>query len=266
MRIGLVLSGGGGKGAYQIGAWKAFEEFNLKFDVVAGTSIGAINTLLMASVDVNKAADIWLNMEQKIGIQSSELMSKLTLQDYNSVYTAFMDPSYCEQLVSSASKFDETCIQDGIYKLLNTANKYENFYVCSTQVSKTPTAEFFNIMKMDKEKAKNAILSSTSIPGIFSAVYIGNHYYVDGGVTNNVPLEPVIQSDCDLIIAIVLDLKDMNLLKINSAVPIVPIIPSQSLGDFKTGVLNLKKADVEMKMSLGYTDTTKLLSSLKTFI
>lgn len=263
MRTGLVLSGGGGKGAYQIGAWKAFEEFNIKFDVIAGTSIGAINGLLMSSVDVTKATDIWLNLEEKTGIDSSRLIAELTLADYNSIYTTFMDPSFCEKLVNNGGRVNATLIEEGIDKLLNTANKCESFFVCSTQVKQSPTGEFFNIMKMDKAEGKKAILSSTSVPVIFNAVNIGSHNYYDGGITNNVPIEPVIQSDCDLIIAIVLDLKDMDKLKIYSPVPIVTIIPSQLLGDFKTGVLNIRRQDVQMKMDLGYTDTHKLLNSIK---
>ena len=266
MRVGLVLSGGGGKGAYQIGAWKAFDEFNIKFNAISGTSIGAINGLLMSSVDVNNATNIWLNLEEKIGIDSSKLISELTLNDYNSIYSAFMDPSLCENLVQSGGRVNATLIEEGIDKLLNTANKCENLFVCSTQVKKSPSGEFFNIMKVDKEKGKKAILSSTSIPVIFNAVNIGSHYYYDGGLTNNVPLEPIIQSDCDLIFAILLDLKDINKLKTNTPVPIIPIIPSQLLGDFKSGVLNLKRQDVEMKMELGYTDTHKLLTGIKGII
>ncbi|MCG8501957.1 MAG: patatin-like phospholipase family protein [Firmicutes bacterium] len=266
MRTGLVLSGGGGKGAYQIGAWKAFEAFNIKFDVISGTSIGAINGLLMSSTDVTNATNIWLTLEEKIGIDSSKLISELTLNDYNSIYTAFMDPSFCEKLVKYGGRINETLIEEGIDKLLNTANQCESFYVCSTQVQKSPSGEFFNIRKMDKENGKKSILSSTSIPVIFNAVNIGSHHYYDGGLTNNVPIEPVIQSDCDLIIAVLLDLKDINKLKINAPVPIIPIIPSQLLGDFKSGVLNLKRQDVEMKMALGYTDTYKLLNSIKGLI
>jgi len=266
MRTGLVLGGGGGKGAYQIGAWRALDEFGLKFNVVAGTSIGAVNSLLVSSVDVNKATDIWLNIEQKIGIDSKTLVSSLTLEDYNSIYTSFMNPSYLETLVQHGGKIDETNIVNGINNLLNTANNCEEVYVCSTKVEKNPSQQFFNVMKMDNENAQKALLSSTSVPVIFNPVYIGDHYYYDGGLSNNVPLEPVIQSGCDLIIAILLDLQDVAKLKVNTTIPIIPIIPSQDLGDFKTGVLNLKRQDVEMKMNLGYTDTTKVLSSLKKFI
>ena len=50
MKIGLVLSGGGGKGAYELGVWKALKELNLNkyISVFSGTSIGAFNAALFA--------------------------------------------------------------------------------------------------------------------------------------------------------------------------------------------------------------------------
>ena len=48
---GLVLAGGGGKGAYQMGAWKALREMNITFDAIAGVSIGSINGALIAQGD-----------------------------------------------------------------------------------------------------------------------------------------------------------------------------------------------------------------------
>ena len=41
-KTGLVLGGGGARGCYEIGAWKALDEAGIHFDVVAGTSIGAL--------------------------------------------------------------------------------------------------------------------------------------------------------------------------------------------------------------------------------
>ena len=45
----LVLSGGGSKGSYQIGVWKALRDMNIKFDIVTGTSVGALNALMLLS-------------------------------------------------------------------------------------------------------------------------------------------------------------------------------------------------------------------------
>ena len=44
---GLVLGGGGSRGAYEIGVWRAARELNIEFDVVTGTSIGALNGALV---------------------------------------------------------------------------------------------------------------------------------------------------------------------------------------------------------------------------
>lgn len=56
---GLVLDGGGARGAYQIGAWKALREAGVKINAVAGTSVGALNGALICMGDVEKAEQIW---------------------------------------------------------------------------------------------------------------------------------------------------------------------------------------------------------------
>ena len=59
---GLVLDGGGARGAYQIGAWKALVEAGVKINAVAGTSVGALNGALICMGDVEKAEKIWNQM------------------------------------------------------------------------------------------------------------------------------------------------------------------------------------------------------------
>jgi predicted acylesterase/phospholipase RssA len=65
-RIALVLCGGGGKGAYQIGAVKAFYDAGVKFQVMAGTSAGAINASLLAGGGLEKARNLWLSKASRI--------------------------------------------------------------------------------------------------------------------------------------------------------------------------------------------------------
>ena len=52
---GLILAGGGAKGAYQIGAWRALRELGITFEAIAGVSIGAINGALIAQGDYDRA-------------------------------------------------------------------------------------------------------------------------------------------------------------------------------------------------------------------
>ena len=59
---GLILDGGGARGAYQIGAWKALVEAGVKVNAVAGTSVGALNGALICMGDVKQAEKIWSEM------------------------------------------------------------------------------------------------------------------------------------------------------------------------------------------------------------
>ena len=59
MKYGLVLSGGGSKGAYESGCMKALQELGYHFDIVTGTSIGALNGLLVAQEDYQKLYELW---------------------------------------------------------------------------------------------------------------------------------------------------------------------------------------------------------------
>ena len=59
-RVGLVLMGGGAKGAYQVGVWRALWERGVRrFSVIAGTSVGALNGLLIADADPSRVEQIW---------------------------------------------------------------------------------------------------------------------------------------------------------------------------------------------------------------
>jgi len=59
---GLVFDGGGARGAYQIGAWRALSEAGVKVSAVAGTSVGALNGALVCMGDLEKAGHIWKEM------------------------------------------------------------------------------------------------------------------------------------------------------------------------------------------------------------
>ena len=80
MKIGLVLAGGGGKGAYELGVWKALKELNLAqyISVFSGTSIGAFNSVLFAMDDMKKADELWeeVTMDKLVPISKGELIKR----------------------------------------------------------------------------------------------------------------------------------------------------------------------------------------------
>ena len=80
MKIGLVLAGGGGKGAYELGVWKALKQLNLTkyISVFSGTSIGAFNSILFAMDELEKADKLWeeVTMEKLVPISKTELIKR----------------------------------------------------------------------------------------------------------------------------------------------------------------------------------------------
>lgn len=66
-KIGLAMCGGGGKGAYQIGVWRALRESGLDqyIDAVSGTSVGALNAALFVQGDLEIAEKIWRNIYEE---------------------------------------------------------------------------------------------------------------------------------------------------------------------------------------------------------
>ena len=59
MKLGIALAGGGSKGAYEMGVWQALRELNVSYDIVTGTSIGAVNGVLMVQDDFEQALKLW---------------------------------------------------------------------------------------------------------------------------------------------------------------------------------------------------------------
>ena len=121
-KIGLVLGGGGGKGAYQIGVWKALREYKVDkyITYVSGTSIGSLNSLLFLGGDLDKAIHVWSNITRETALTKKsvkEIFFKkslysrdgfIELADYNQLYYL------CEQLRIYKSKDEKLDSQAGI--------------------------------------------------------------------------------------------------------------------------------------------------------
>ena len=80
-RVGLVLAGGGAKGAYQIGVWRALQERGIKFDFISGTSIGALNGALIVNQNYQRAIDFWYGLSTyAVGCPGWSLLAVLVMR------------------------------------------------------------------------------------------------------------------------------------------------------------------------------------------
>ena len=172
MKIGLVLSGGGARGIAHIGAIKALEEFNIPISAISGTSSGAVIGSLYA------AGYSWQDI--------LTFFKKITIFHYKRY--AINKPGFIDSI-----KF----YSDFKVYFPNDSFKYlkMQLYVIATNL------EHGTLKIFSKGQLIRPILASAAFPGIFTPIKIEDTFYVDGGVLNNFPVEPL-KKTCDKIIGI----------------------------------------------------------------
>lgn len=174
--MAFVFSGGGPLGALQVGAVKALLEAEVKPDIVVGTSVGALNGTFVAFDPSMQGADrlegIWR------GLQEGDLFPGGRFR-----------ASWAKMLVRGDRVFENT----GIRRLIDT--RLGNAHFEDAQI---PLGVIATDLETGAEKVFTSgeimppLLASAAMPGIFPPVEIDGRRYTDGGVANNVPIQPAI--------------------------------------------------------------------------
>lgn len=163
--IGLVLSGGGAKGAYQVGVWKAMEEYGLTDNVkiASGTSVGALNAALFANVSTTKAEQLW---REKIGF-----LAVLTPDIGKISLSADKIASFVKELQG----FYQYAKQQNLIAQQNAAEIPETSDIHPEEQEKGGNAVLATVVEGAKiggsalvDYAKDFFLTDTKTPGVFS--------------------------------------------------------------------------------------------------
>jgi NTE family protein len=169
-KVGIVLSGGGIRGIAHLGVLKALINQGITFSHISGTSAGSIAGALFASG---------------------------------------LDPEECLNIINKTKllRFIRPAIGSlGLVDIQNTASLLKPYFpenlIEKLKIPLTVAVTNFSEGKLEyvtKGPVIQTILASSCIPGIFKPMMIDNKMYVDGGVLNNFPVEPLL-TDCDFII------------------------------------------------------------------
>lgn len=217
-KIGLVLSGGGAKGFAHIGVLKVLEEAGVKIDYIAGTSMGAVIGGLYA---------VGYNAKQIDSIFHTTDFDKL-VNDYiprssKNFYEKKNDALYAFSLPFNKFKIGlPIALSKGMYnygmldKLCYAVKDNNDFAKLNIPFLCIATnVETGQQIILDKGYLTQCLLASSSFPSLFSPVEIDNKILIDGGVSNNYPIDEVRKMGADIVIGVDVqdDLKDRNELK-----------------------------------------------------
>lgn len=175
--IGLCLSGGGALGYAHVGALQALEDAGIKPTMISGTSMGSIIGVLYAA-----------------GYSPAQMLAMIKEKGYRvkTVMDIRIDPK------TGLVKHDQ------LRDILNTYIRYDNFdslkiklYVCCVDIRKGEAK-----IVSEGNNLKEFVVASATIPLVYEYCVIDGVEYIDGGIKNNFPVEPLVAAKCDKIIGI----------------------------------------------------------------
>ena len=276
MKIGLVLPGGGARGAYQVGVWKAMAEVGIasEISVISGISVGAINAALFTAKDAERATELWgdLNFFNIMEINSEKIANHI-------VDILYEHKSFKKKIASLLT--DEGYISRK--RLANMMDKYLDYekiahskkriYIACTNVTGVPNGEvllstlgipvgeveYMMLNEKNREEIKNVLLASSSIPFVFDKTRINNNHYYDGGISEAIPIGPVYDSGCDLIYVIGLNKKQRIEENNYPGAKILNITLDENYKSVIPPSLSFTPELIRKRIKQGYKDAIKIL-------
>ena len=260
-KYGIVLEGGGARGAYQIGAWKALRKAGINIRGISGASVGALNGALICMDDLEKAQRVWetLTYSKVIDISDS-LMEKihsksLEIGDFQELGAAVrkalqdggLDASPLRELIGDT--VEESRIRNSDRELFIVTYSLTDW-----------EKKIINVKELPEGQIGDALLASAYFP-VFKRETLGGKRYVDGGSADNVPIEALLERGYrDLIVIRIYGLgrDSERFVEIPEDASVFHIAPRQELG----GILEFSGRKARRLMTLGYYDAMRTLYGL----
>ncbi|OGO76697.1 MAG: hypothetical protein A2Y23_10925 [Clostridiales bacterium GWB2_37_7] len=248
IQYGLVLGGGGAKGCYEIGVWKALIELDIPIKAVVGTSVGALNGAIMVQGDFDIAYKLWTNLDMQsvIDLETTTLLDSKQLN--------------LKELISSAKRIIENKGLD-----ITPLRKMLTQYVNETVIRQSPIdfglvafslSDFKPVTVFKNEIPEGLLidylLASSCLPG-FRPLVINNKRFVDGGIYDNIPISLMVKKEIKDII--VVDVSGIGMVrKVNlQGLNVIYIKNSEPL----CGTLQFDGTMCRNGIKLGYFDALK---------
>lgn len=248
MKTAIVLSGGGAKGSYQLGVWKALQKLKIKYDIVTGTSVGALNGVMMVQGDYKKALQFWYNIDYKL------IFNKDFKKVKENIYL-----TYIKEFITDGG-MDITNLENALEEVFDEKKFYfSNIDFGIVVYNFTEKKEELITKKnVSPKDIKDYIIASATCYPAFKMKKINKEKYIDGGLYDNLPVNLAIDMGADKII--VVDLKSPGVKqKIKQPEKIITTIsPRNNIG----AMLEFDKHIARKNIRYGYNDTMKTFDKL----
>jgi NTE family protein len=217
----LILSGGGARGAFQVGVCQYLQEAGWVPDMVCGTSIGAINAVAIGSgMKLEQMAHFWKIYDRRKMFRHTTQKFILSLFSLRK-FSPLMDPAPMRDLLSNLVDLD--ALRKSSKEIIITAVNL-----------KTSQLRYFNQNTINIDH----VMASAAVPLIFPWQFIDGEPHWDGGVMDNTPILPALEHDAKQIIVVLLSpVGAFNLSLPRSHLQVLELMFEHSLiGAYKTSM------------------------------
>ena len=215
---GLVLSGGGAKGAFEIGVWRWLQRTGLdkKITGISGTSVGALNSILFSCTSLEEAERIWRSVRQedltRVNKETLKRIAEIFLQTLTGTAIGSISaPLLMQEMMpmTGESLFTQEKLSEIVDEVLKSRFPRDRVvFSClarqSLQQQKEPPAEnalqalhnadYYCLNNRNVKEISKIVLASSALPLVYDPVRIHHFEYRDGGCRDNTPCTPLIRS------------------------------------------------------------------------
>lgn len=254
MKRAIVLSGGGSKGAYQMGVWKALRKLNIDYDIVTGTSVGSLNGALMAQNTYFRGVWFWHNIKEKRIFDEKILPKKNEIVKKSSTFSKYAREIFINRGLD-VNNLENTI--DSVLDEYRLRHSKIDFGLVTFNLSNLKPITMTK-KEIPKGKLKDYLMASATCFPAFKKKNIDDVNYIDGGYYDNLPINLAVDMGAEEVIAI--DLRAIGIKRKvkDKNVKIIYIKPRNNLGFF----LSFRKELARRGMRLGFNDTMKTFGKL----
>lgn len=255
-KLGLVLEGGGVKGAYQIGALMAVRELLVEFDGVVGTSIGAINGAIYLEGGYSKLFDVWNEIQTNtvFDLSDEETAALKGLDLKPAILRVMLEKKLgtfkmLESSYEKSQKFFETIVNEEDIRASGKDYGLVTFNISDMQ----PVEKMMD--EIDEGKLVDYIIASATFP-IFPPKIIDDKKYIDGGVYDNMPINLLVKNGYDKMLVIRTNVESKQpKRKVKGNPDLFFIAPKEDLGP----AMAFSSSRIHAYMQTGYDDAKELM-------
>lgn len=258
MKRAIVLAGGGSRGAYQLGFWRAIRELGIDYQIVTGSSVGALNAGLMAGGDYEDGLEMWSKITTKDIIETTPTRLSQIIDTDNIAHSL---KSLVGDVAGDAVqiKMDPFPLGGLITRFLNENNIRDGGVDVGIMTTEYPTMRSHPFLLCDIPygmMGEYLLASSTVFPSMEPKEIAGKRY-VDGGYSDNFPVNLALDMGAQDIIGVGLKATGLEA-KYQTDVPVRVIRPCFDLGPS----MEFDPVRARRNIVLGYNDTMRSFGEL----